>query len=216
MFALPILLSGLALADVSSAQPFDRIAAVVGDHVILESEVRVHAHPFLKAVAAQPAADRPKAEAALMHEICERLVDETLEDDEAARLHIEVTDAEVTAGIERLAQQNGVTVQKVLSAAKGQGMTEADFRAEVRHQFVEGKLIILKAQTSLQIGEGELRQRYEDIKKHSKDPSKMKSFDEARPLLMNQIANERADKVRTDMLTKLRGSTYVEIRLEGM
>lgn len=216
LFALPILLSGLAVADVSAAQPFDRIAAIAGEHVILESEVRIHARPFLKAIAAQPAADQPKAEAALMHEICERLVDEYLEDDEAARLHIAVTDAEVSAGIDRIAQQNGVTVQKVLAAAEGQGMNEADFRQEVRHQFVEGKLIILKSQASLQIGESELRERYEQIKKHSKDPSQVKPFDDVRTAVMDQIVNERADKVRTDMLSQLRTTTYVEIRLEGM
>ena len=210
-------LSLALFADVSApaARPYDRIVALVGDHVILLSELQGRAKPFTDKLKEIPDKDRPALEKRLMRELCERMVDEVIEGDAAEKLHLTVDDAEVAEGLKNIAAQNGVDVKTVLGEAARLGLSEPEYRNELRRQLLEGKLLrMLGGSVVASISPADVKARYEELKKQVKDPKDLKDFASIEQALTQQIALERLEAFRRDMVERMRSSTYVEIRVD--
>ncbi|HEX7601256.1 MAG TPA: SurA N-terminal domain-containing protein [Polyangiaceae bacterium] len=211
------LLSLALFADVSApaVRPYDRIVALVGDHVILLSELQGRAKPFTDKLKEIPDKDRPALEKRLMRELCERMVDEAIEGDAAEKLHLTVDDAEVAEGLKNIAAQNGVDVKTVLGEAARLGLSEPEYRGELRRQLIEGKLLrMLGGSVVASISPADVKARYEELKKQVKDPKDLKDFASIEQALTQQIALERLEAFRRDMVERMRSSTYVEIRVD--
>jgi parvulin-like peptidyl-prolyl isomerase len=74
-----------------------------------------------------------------------RLVEEVLIAKDAKRLHVEVSDAEVDAGIVAIAAQNKVTRAELDAEVAKAGFTRASYVEEVRRQVLEQKWLVLRA-----------------------------------------------------------------------
>lgn len=211
------LLSLALFADVSApaVRPYDRIVAIVGDHVLLLSELQGRVRPFTDKLKEVPDKDRPAIEKRLMRELCERMVDETLEGDAAEKLNLTINDAEVDEGLKNIAAQNGVDVTTVLAEAARLGLSETEYKTELRRQLLEGKLLrMLGGAVVASINPADVKARYEELKKQVKDPKDLKDFAALEPALTQQLALERLEAFRKDMLDRMRASTYVEIRVD--
>jgi peptidyl-prolyl cis-trans isomerase SurA len=135
LVALPHLVAiFLSFAPSAHGRTLDRVAAVVGGRVIMLSEVREAATPWLANVRDQDALARARAEAKVLHETCERMIDDALVQDEAERLHVTTSDQEVTRAIGQVAQTNHVSVEQLMAVAVNQGFDEKSYRASVRAQ----------------------------------------------------------------------------------
>ena len=210
-------LSVALFADVSApaVRPYDRIVALVGDHVLLLSELQGRAKPFTDKLKEVPDKDRPALEKRLMRELCERMVDETLEADAAERLHITVADSDVEEGLKNIAAQNAVDVKTVLAEAARLGLSEGEYRKELRRQLLEGKLLrTLGGAVVASISPADVKARYEEEKKRLKDPKDLKDFATLEPILTQQMALERLEAFRRDMIDRMRSATYVEVRVD--
>ena len=106
----------------------------MGGRVILLSEVREAATPWLASVRDQDALARARAEGKVLHETCERMIDDVLVRDEAERLHVVVADDEVTRAIGQVAQTNHVSVEQLMAVAVNEGFDDKGYRASVRAQ----------------------------------------------------------------------------------
>ena len=210
MFLAPIILSlGLGALDAQSSPYVDRVAAVVGEHVVLLSEVRARA----SLVARSQKATLAQLTDAILHEVTERLVEERLEETEAARLKIKVEQDEIDHAVEQLAQGNNTSVTTLLKDAEKQGVTAPELKEALRRQLLEGKLLMLRSSQMQRIDEKDLRARYELMKKQVKDPKDLKSYDELKNELLNELLQERIQQLREDWLAQLRARTFVEIRV---
>ena len=86
----------LSLAGPARARVVEKIAAVVGDDIVLSSEVEEHAGPFMQEIAAiTNATQRAARAAALRREILDRLVDERLIIQQASDLKLSVSSEDV-------------------------------------------------------------------------------------------------------------------------
>ena len=198
-----------------AVRPYDRIVAVVGDHVLLLSELQGRARPFTDKLKEVPDKDRGGLEKRLMRELCERMVDEVLEVDAAEKLHITIADSEVEDGLRNIAAQNGVDVKTVLGEAARLGLSEPEYRNELRRQLLEGKLLrMLGGSVVASISPADVKARYEELKKQVKDPKDLKDFASIEPALTQQIALERLEAFRKDLIDRMRSSTYVEVRVD--
>jgi peptidyl-prolyl cis-trans isomerase SurA len=142
--ALPHIIVAIFLLftpSVAHARTLDRVAAVVGGRVILLSEVREAATPWLSVVRDPDALARARAEAKVLHETCERMIDDALVQDEADRLAIKVSEDEVTRAIGQVAQTNHVGVDQLMAVAVNQGFDEKSYRASVRAQLLALRLL---------------------------------------------------------------------------
>ena len=208
---LATLALSFGLGALDQAPYVDRVAAIVGDHVVLLSEVRARA----TLVAKTQRATLAQMTDAILHEVAERLVEEYLEEAEADRMKITVAPDEVDHAVEQLAQGNNTSVQTLLKTVESQGVKPDELREALRRQLLEGKLLLLRGNQMQRIEEKDLRARYEQMKKQMKDPKDLKSYDELKNELLNELLQERIAALREDWMAQLRARTYVEIRLAG-
>ena len=124
--------------------PLDGVVAIVDDVVFFRSDV-IGRLKRLDAKLAKDPAERRDQQAELVKMIIGRLIDEVLVNKDAAKLHIEVSDADVDRGVDMVASQNKVD-RKVLEAeVKDSGYTLPEYRDELRKQILEEKWLLVRA-----------------------------------------------------------------------
>jgi peptidyl-prolyl cis-trans isomerase SurA len=142
------LAAALGAATGARATIVERIVAVVGDQAILLSDVRERAQPFLVQVyqSVPPGAQQNAAISQVYRVVLDRLVNEEVDD-----------------ALKRVAAQNDITVDKLLREAQRTGMTEPQYRAELRRQLLEAKLINLRLQGRIRVTSEDLRAAYRQL-----------------------------------------------------
>ncbi|MBN2193655.1 MAG: peptidylprolyl isomerase [Polyangiaceae bacterium] len=152
----------VSIPERGEAAIIERIVAVIGDHAILLSELRERARPFLVRIYQETpsGAQRNAAISQIYREVLDRMIDEQIENRAANRANIAVTTQEVDAAIERIAGQNGLSVEELVSEAIRSGMSEQEYRREVRRQVLDAKLMNLRVQGRIRVTEDDLREEY--------------------------------------------------------
>jgi len=147
--------SAVSGAHVAEASIVERIVAVVGERPILLSELRLRGRPHLYRIAASTA--NPTAQAAqeseMFRELLNRLIDERLEETAAEKARVNVSPEEIDNGIRQVAAQTKLSPKQLVDEAKRQGLTEQDYRDEIRRQVLEGKLIQLRVRGRVRVTE---------------------------------------------------------------
>ena len=121
-----------------SAQTLDKIVAVVGDGVILESELD-QAVARIRARAGQRADQMPPN--ILRSQVLDQLIMQRLQIQRAEERGIEVSQQEIDGGIARIAQQNNMDMQQFMRAvAADSSMTMDQLRTQIREELLVSKL----------------------------------------------------------------------------
>lgn len=162
----PALLAAAAFAAAAPAHAVvvERVVAVVGDRPILLSDLRTRARPFLLQIAAKvpPGPQQAAAESQVMKELIQKMVDEELESQAAERAHVNVTSEEVDNALRNIAQMQNLAVPDLVrEAARQSGLTEQDYRDEIRRQILEGKMLQLRVKGRVRLTEEDVRGMYE-------------------------------------------------------
>jgi peptidyl-prolyl cis-trans isomerase SurA len=146
----------------ADASIVERIVAVVGERPILLSELRLRGRPHLWRIAAstQNPTQQAAQESEMFRELLNRLIEERLEESAADKAHITVSPEEVDNGIRQVASQTKLQPKDVIAEAKRQGLTEQDYRDEIRRQVLEGKLIQLRVRGRVRVTEQDARAAY--------------------------------------------------------
>lgn len=116
----------------------DRIVAVVDQTVITEHELESR----IATVTAQfkkQGTDIPE-EAALRKQILERLISDTLQIQYAAQTGVKIDDSQLDRTVERIAEQNNLTLTEFSEALAKDGVTMAKFRADIRNEITIARL----------------------------------------------------------------------------
>jgi peptidyl-prolyl cis-trans isomerase SurA len=154
----------VGLAAPARAVVVERIVAVVGDRPILLSELRRRAKPFLLQVQAKvpPGPQQAAAESQVLKELIEKIIDEELELQAADKAKITVGSDEVDAAIRNVAQIQNMTVGELVREAKlRSGLSEIDYRDEIRRQILEGKMLQLRVKGRVRITEEDVKGMFE-------------------------------------------------------
>jgi peptidyl-prolyl cis-trans isomerase SurA len=156
--------SALALgaARPSEASIVERIVAIVGERPILLSELRQRARPHLARIMMQTQnpSQQAAAESEMFRELLNRMIEERLEESAADKAHLTVTPEEVDNGIRQVAGQAKLSTKDVIAEAKRSGLSEQDYRDEIRRQVLEGKLIQLRVRGRVRVTEQDARAAY--------------------------------------------------------
>ena len=148
-----ILLGALSPAPLP-AQPIDRIAAVVNEDVILQSELDRATQNILAQYASR--LDQLPPRDVLEKQVLERLIMVRLQVARARESGVQVSDEEVDASIGNVAQQNGMTVEQLQQQIQGQGSTFSDFRASLRDELLIQRLRQGFAQSRVSVSDAEV------------------------------------------------------------
>jgi len=139
--------------DRAHATIVERVVAVVGERPILLSDLRHRARPFLSRIyaATQTPAQLAANETQMFKELLNRMIDDRLEEHAADRARISVSLDEIESAIRNIALQAKIDPKDLVAEAKRQGLTEQDYRDELRRQVLEGKLIQLRVRGRVKV-----------------------------------------------------------------
>jgi peptidyl-prolyl cis-trans isomerase SurA len=153
----------LLLASPASARVVEKIAAVVGDDIVLSSEVEEHAGPFMQEIAAIPNTNQRAARAAaLRREILDRLVDERLIIQQAAELKLTVSSEDVDRSIEQIKKENGglndaQLTQELVKA----GQSMASYRQEIKKQILRYRVLNIAVGSKVTVSDNDVQSYYD-------------------------------------------------------
>ncbi|WGY48609.1 MULTISPECIES: peptidylprolyl isomerase SurA [unclassified Vibrio] len=127
-------LVGLLTIGTAQAQPveMDRVAVVVNDGVILQSDVDA-AMLTVQANAKQNGRSLP-AQDVLREQVVEKLIIDTLQQQEADRIGVRIDDERLNQAINDIARDNKQTPEQLRAAVAEQGLTYAEFREQIRKE----------------------------------------------------------------------------------
>ncbi|MGS1080243.1 peptidylprolyl isomerase [Pseudoxanthomonas beigongshangi] len=151
-----VLLAAACMAPLSAQtlQPLDRIAAIVDEDVILQSELDRAITNVVNQYASQPGQLPPRE--VLERQVMERLILMKLQVTRANGSGIQVGDQEVNGAVAAVAQQNGMTVDALRARLAQDGMSFNDFRSSLRDEITVQRLRQSFAQSKIQVSEGEV------------------------------------------------------------
>jgi peptidyl-prolyl cis-trans isomerase SurA len=141
----------------------ERVVAVIGDRPILLTELRARAKPFLIEISRKmpPGPQQTAAESQIFKELLGRMIDDELETQAADKAKVNVTADEIDNALKNIAAMQGDTVPALVRKAQLSGLTEQDYRDELRRQLVEGKMLQLRVKGRVRITEEDVKAIYE-------------------------------------------------------
>src|SRR5690606_35192057 len=119
-----------AQAAPATEQFVDGIAAIVDKEVITLAEVDARAVQVRRQMEQQriPVPEAP----VLRRQVLQQMINATLQNHEAARVGIRVSDAQVDQAVQTIAQRNRITVEQLRHEIANSGMSWDAYRADLR------------------------------------------------------------------------------------
>jgi peptidyl-prolyl cis-trans isomerase SurA len=165
---ITILVVLLSLASLfisrARAETIERVAVVINNDIILLSELRRQALPFLESAlsGATDNSEKKKRVHKLYSDLLAQLVEFQLFQQEAKTMRITVSKLEVDQAIERVRQQNNMGAEQFWEAVRNQGYNPDQYRDDVRKQLVRMKVLNQRVRTKVNVTEEEVRARYDE------------------------------------------------------
>jgi peptidyl-prolyl cis-trans isomerase SurA len=139
----------------------ERVAATVNGEVITLGELRERSGEALRAAERLEGAERTRATTLALRRAYDQLVAEKLFRAQAAELQVEVTDAQVDAAIEDIKKRNRFDDATFQRALAENGLTLQSFRAQIKDQFLERRLLDAKMGGRLKVSDEDLQNYYQ-------------------------------------------------------
>ncbi len=106
------------------------------------------------------AAQQAAAESELYRQLLQRMVDDRIEQVSAEHAHLNVTSDEIDAGLRNVASAQGMTPDRLFEEARKAGLSVQEYRAEIRRQILEGKLLQLRVRGRVRVTDDDVKSTY--------------------------------------------------------
>ena len=127
LFLLPLFVNG-------EIKLLDRIAVIVDDGIIMQSQVEKQTNTILENYKAQNI-EPPQIEI-LRNEVIEKLIIDELQLQMAERAGIKISDSELNDTFIRIAANNNMSLEEFINFLKSQGTSYEDLREDIRNQML--------------------------------------------------------------------------------
>ena len=194
---LLLVLCVVACAGTASAQLIslvDRIVAVVGSEVVTATELAERVEFAQRQLQRQgtPSPDR----AALQAQVLERLILDKAQLLSAKEAGIRVDEVQLDRAIERIAENNNLTLPNFRRALEKDGVQFARFREEVRQQIVLTRLREREVDDKIQVSESEIDLYLEQARTQPADLDASYNLAHVLVRIPEQASPERVDQAR--------------------
>lgn len=133
-----VLAIGVSLTAFAQNVSLDKVAVIVDQGVILESEIQ-NLVGNVKRNAEEQGQTLP-SDRALRVQAIERLIVQNLQLQRAERVGIQVSDAQLDATIENIAQSQGATLLQLRASLIADGLSYDKYREDVRNELITGEV----------------------------------------------------------------------------
>lgn len=149
------------------AQVADRIVAVVNGEIITLFDLNRRFEPVMRQLEgrALSAADEDRLKA-MKRQLLDRMVVDTLLMQEAERLGMRASDAEVDEQIKEMLQQNRMSEDRFREELAQQGITRSQYVAELRREISINRLISTRVHNKIAVSDDEVAEYFKSNMKH--------------------------------------------------
>lgn len=162
IFLLPAFFFFLFLPALVCANVVDRTVAVVNEDTITLSEVNELGKSFFQKVTEETPADRlNEALQQARKTVIDKLIDKKLLMQEAKKYSIKVSDEEVESALQRVIANNQTTMEQFRKEISTMGLTEKQYRENLRDQILNSKLINHEVRSKVVISEDKIIDYYD-------------------------------------------------------
>ncbi|RUM40433.1 MAG: hypothetical protein DSY80_10280, partial [Desulfocapsa sp.] len=146
----------------SQAEIIDSCVAVVNNDVITLSEVNEAGQAIFQRIAEQvPSEQLGRALQQARHTVIEKLIEKKLLVQQAKLMNISVSDEEVDRALQRMLEQNNTSKEKFRDELTKMGMTEKQYRENLRDQILGSRLINYEVRSKVIITEDKILDYYD-------------------------------------------------------
>jgi peptidyl-prolyl cis-trans isomerase SurA len=145
--------TAFSLAANSNATPvdIDRIAAIVDDCAIMQSELDARMDSVKRQMGGQMPPD-----SLLRPQVLERLILENIQLQMAERGGVQVSDQQLTDTVKRIAKQNGMTIEQFSAALKKDGLSYREAVEQIRTEMVISRVQKFQVNNRVQISQQDI------------------------------------------------------------
>ncbi|MWN89161.1 peptidylprolyl isomerase SurA [Gilliamella sp. Pra-s65] len=137
----------------------EKVAAIVNNNVILESDV----NDMLKTIKASTDSKNLPDDKVLRKQIIDRLIIENLILQKAAKAKITVSDDEVTNAIDRIAAENGMTIDQLRSKLSTMGISYSSYRERIHNDMLIEETRMHEVKPRIKVSEKEVENLAKNI-----------------------------------------------------
>lgn len=154
-YALCAMFALLTTMPVSAAsQLLDKVAVIVEDDIIMESELQGRIAAVTANIQKQQA-EMPDLDE-LRHQVLERMIVESLQLQMGDRAGVRITDAALNDAVENIARSNGMTLEQFRAALEAEGSSYVDMRENIRQEMILKRVQQGNVNNRVQITESEV------------------------------------------------------------
>ncbi len=135
-------------------QMLDRIIAIVDESVVLESELVRRSNAIISQIKSRNQAV-PSLKI-LRKQVLDRLIVESLQLDTAKRVGVRISDGELNATLEKIAESSNLSVQQLQKKVESDGTAWAIFREDIRNEVMIDRVQRGMVQRRIQVSEKEI------------------------------------------------------------
>jgi peptidyl-prolyl cis-trans isomerase SurA len=144
------------------ARVVEKIAALVGDDIILLSEVEDRAAPLLAEIASiTNPTERETREAAIRREVLERLVQDQLLAQQATELKLTVSGDEIDRAVGQIKRDYGLTDAQLKDELRKQGLSMAAYRLNTKREILKYRVLNIAVGSKVNVGDSEVQAYYD-------------------------------------------------------
>jgi peptidyl-prolyl cis-trans isomerase SurA len=162
----------LALCAAAPAGEVNQVVAVVGDDVITSLDV----DRMVRTMEAQMGTGQPlspERREQLREVALDRLIEDTLFQQEVRRLGIQVGEEEVDRYIKRIKERNNISDKQFASQLSRRGITPEEYRDELKRDMLKHRLISREVKRSVVISDEMVQEFYEKQKEQFRQEDKI-------------------------------------------
>lgn len=188
-----LIASGLGLASLTSqaVELLDKVVAVVNQDVVLESQLTSLVNQVKQSASAagQPLPDEQK----LRKQALERLIQESVQLQQAERLGLRITDTQLEQAIANIAKGEGKTLAQLRDNIARQGLSYAQFREQVRNEILMSELARNQVRRRINISDQEVKQVVQMLKEQGQGNTRYRVGN----ILLDLPAEPSSEQLRT-------------------
>ena len=198
------ILALLLCANSLISQELDRVAVIVNDGVVLESDIQQRITDFKKNATLN--GEKIPSDEILREDIQEQLITAEIQLQIADRVGIKISDEELNLTVKRLAQQNNLSIEEFIKVVEERGDSYSDLREEVRKNLKINRVQQGRIQNKIQISRDELTNFLETEEAQNQLGPELK----VRQILIRNNSSKNADTVYQEALSGLENGINIE------
>ena len=144
----------LLFASSVFAQELDRVAVIVNDGVVLESDIQQKMSEFKKNATLN--GQKIPSDEVLREDVLDELIISELQLQIADKVGIKISDEELNVTVKRLAQQNNLDIEAFIKVVEERGDSYSELREEIRKSLKINRVQQGRIQNKIQISREEL------------------------------------------------------------